>query len=126
MSRWTKFLRLASLAVGLALTTALLLGATAGSSDPNALQPTLGRAQPLESRTYDMQPVAPYEFRGDVRDLAKLPSAPAGLPHYLPLLQGPPYTMQAPAGQAAAESINIPLAPMPSPIAELCRSEFQR
>ncbi|HUZ33858.1 MAG TPA: hypothetical protein VMV19_17390, partial [Xanthobacteraceae bacterium] len=50
MSRWTKFLRLASLAVGLALATALLLGATAGSNEPNAVGLSSGSARPLNAQ----------------------------------------------------------------------------
>jgi hypothetical protein len=78
--------------------------------------PLPAAAQAVESKTYDMEPVAPYEFRGDVRDLAKLPSPPAGPPVYRPLLKGPPDTRKAPTGRVAAESISIPLVLMPSPI----------
>jgi len=73
-------------------------------------------AQVVESTTYDMEPVTPYEFRGNVRDLAMLPSPPAAPPLYRPLLRGPPDTKKAPTGEVPAESINFPLAPMPGPI----------
>ena len=75
-------------------------------------------AQGVESRTYGMERVTPYEFNGDLRDLPKLPSLAAAPRVSRPLLKGPPNTKQAPARQAVAESINIPipLAPMPGAI----------
>jgi hypothetical protein len=93
--------------VALAILTFTFLTATRAQQDA---------AQAVESTTYDMEPVAPYEFRGDARDLAELPSPSVGPPVYRPLLKGPSDTKKAPTGQVAAESINIPLAPMPSPI----------
>ncbi len=81
-------------------------------------------AQAVESTTYDMEPVAPYEFRGDVRDLTELPSPLAGPPVYRPLLKGPSDTKEAQTGQVAAESINLPFAPMPSPIQNFAGLSF--
>ena len=82
--------------------------------------PLPAAAQAVENKTYDMQPVAPYEFRGDVRDLPKQQQTPKP---YLPLLKGPPNTKfhKAPPTQAAPEPSSVvppttPSAPMPSAI----------
>jgi hypothetical protein len=62
---------------------ALSLGAAIGAAEPAQAapqQPTSAVGQEaVEGMTYGMESVTPYEFRGDVRDLARLPLT--GAPH---------------------------------------------
>lgn len=68
--------------------------------------------QEVEGRTYAIEAVVPYEFRGDVRDLPWVPSREK-IGFYRPRPQD-----HKPAGDWASEPepFNIPLAPMPAPL----------
>jgi hypothetical protein len=75
-----------------------------------------------DNRTYDMEKVTPYEFRGDVRDLQRPPlkAITPSQPYVRPVLK-PPYTEKTSVQPVAPElpsidfNINAPLAPMPAP-----------
>ncbi len=75
-----------------------------------------------ENVTYGMEKVVPYEYRGDVRELARFPlAAPQKQPYVHPVLR-PPRTKKAPLlfGAPETPSMNVPLkaplAPMPASI----------
>jgi hypothetical protein len=84
-----------------------------------------------ENVTYEMEKVTPYEYRGDVRELAKVPlAAPAQKQPYVHPVLKPPRTEKAPppAGAPKTPSMNVPLsaplAPMPSTIVNVPGMSF--
>ncbi|MEW6129645.1 MAG: C25 family cysteine peptidase [Acidobacteriota bacterium] len=74
----------------------------------------------IEARSYDIEPVKPSEFNGDVRNL---PSVPSG-ERLGRELEGPTPTKKAPENPPDVETPTIPLAPMPSPTVNFAGLSF--
>jgi len=117
------FLLSSRIARALLVAFAFFLAATVGIQIVHAAPqqpPAAAASKPVEGRTYQMESVLPYEFRGDLRDLPQSPfTGAAPRRAYRPLLT-PPKPAKFAASPALAEpespSTNIPLAPMPGPI----------
>src|SRR5512140_3483341 len=85
--------------------------------------PTPAAAQTIEGTTSDLERVVPYEYRGDVREWAKLPAAPSRPIVYWREMPEPPRTKRPPAPRTMDDWLNLvpslstlTLAPMPAPV----------
>ncbi|MFI5397141.1 MAG: hypothetical protein ACHQ9S_16510 [Candidatus Binatia bacterium] len=87
--------------------------------------PWRATAQGIEGTTYEMEKVTPQEFRGNVRNLPRLPPSPK---MYRPLLRGPRSTKIFPSRPTTFESIpvpfSLPLAQMPGPVEDFAGLSF--
>ncbi len=84
-----------------------------------------------ENVTHAMEKVTPYEYRGDVRELAKVqPAAPPQKRPYVHPVLRPPRTEKVPSPPGAQKALsmnvplNAPLAPMPAAIVNFAGMSF--